>query len=230
MRAAFAFVAISTCALTSGCVTAAVTTAATVAVMGAQDRPLGRGLDDAIASNEIKAKLLRADARGFSRVDVEVANGKVLLSGAAPSMDHRIEAERLAWTAASVEGVLNEVQVGPSLGLWRSAKDEMLTAQVRARLLGDPDVRGVNYNIETFNGVVYLMGLAETEAEMRRAAEQASLVRGAQRVVSFVQVRAPRIQYMVTYPGQHGAPIFAEGDADDDFAAPGAAPTLEPGQ
>jgi osmotically-inducible protein OsmY len=189
MRPVITILAMGACAMSSGCVTAAIGAAASVSVMTAQERPIGRGIDDAIASNTIKTKLLRADHRAYSRIDVEVSNGQVLLSGAAPSMEHRIEAERVAWNVTSVNGVLNEIQVGPGSGIVRSAMDELITAQVRARLLANADVRGVNFNIETFNGVVYLMGVASSEDEMRTAAETASLARGAQRIVSFVQVR-----------------------------------------
>lgn len=213
MRPVFAIAALGACALTSGCATAAIGAAASVGVMTAQERPIGRGIDDAVASNAIKTKLLSADHRAYSRIDVEVANGQVLLSGAAPSMEHRIEAERVAWNIASVTGVLNEIQVGPGAGLLRSTMDELITAQVRARLLADADVRGVNFNIETFNGVVYLMGLAGSEAEMRKAAEAASLARGARRIVSFVQVRAPRPQSLAAAEGESASQDQYSGDS-----------------
>jgi osmotically-inducible protein OsmY len=206
------FLALSACVLSSGCVTAAVGAVAGVGAMAVQDRPVGRGIDDAVASNQIKARLLSADARAYSRIDVEVADGQVLLSGAAPTMEHRIEAERVAWTAEGIENVSNEIEVGPGVGIMRSAMDELISAQVRARLISAPDIKGINFNIETFKGVVYLMGVATSGEELQRTAEAASTVRGVERVVSYVQVRerhhariAPQTRGPA--PAQEGAPF-----------------------
>jgi osmotically-inducible protein OsmY len=97
--------------------------------------------------------------------------------------------------------------------LARSAQDEFITAQIRARLAASPAVRAININIETFHGNVYLMGTARSEEELRRAAEIASTVRSVQRVVSFMQVRAPPPHYAQSAP----APDYLA-DADQTLA------------
>jgi hypothetical protein len=81
-----------------------------------------------------------------------------------------------------------------------NAQDELITAQIRARLTASPAVRAINVNIETFHGNVYLMGLARSDYELRRAAEIASTVGGVRRVVSFMQVRAPDLPYYAQAP------------------------------
>jgi osmotically-inducible protein OsmY len=169
--------------------TAAVAGAAGVGLFAVQDRTIGEGIDDAAASAALKARLLRTENNAYSRVDVEVAQGAALLSGAVPTMNHRIEAERIAWTIPQITQVANELTVGPRSGFFRSVMDEAITAQVRARLVADAAVRAVNVNVETNDGVVYLMGLARSDAELARAAEAAAYVRGVKRVVSYMQVR-----------------------------------------
>jgi osmotically-inducible protein OsmY len=189
MRAPLLLAALAAAASTGGCVTMAVAGAAGVGVFAAQERTIGQGIDDAAASAELKARLLRIDSAAFSRVDVEVAQGKALMSGAVPTAEHRIEAERIAWTVRQVSDVANELEVGPTPGVWRSALDELITAQVRARILADPAVHGIDFNIETNKGTVYLMGLARDQAQLARAAEIASYTRGVKKVVSYVEVR-----------------------------------------
>jgi len=179
----------------SGCVTAAVGAAASVGVYAAQDRTIGQGIDDANASNQVKMRLLAADRAAFAEVDVEVANGNLLLSGAAPTAEHRQAAETIARGIPTVQNVYNEIFIGPRSGLVRNAQDELITAQIRARLTASPAVRAINVNIETFQGNVYLMGTARSEQELRRAAEIASVVGGVQRVVSFMQVLTPPQPY-----------------------------------
>lgn len=183
--------AISACALSSGCVTAAVGAAAGVGLFAVQDRTIGEGIDDATASQEVKTRMIAADRAGFAEVDVEVANGSLLLSGVAPTEEHRHAAEMLARNVRSVHTVYNEIVVGPPSSVARTAQDELITAQIRARFTASSNVRSINVNIETFQGNVYLMGLARSERELQRAAEIASTTSGVRRVVSFMQVRQP---------------------------------------
>ena len=190
-KSVFILAALSACALSSGCVTAVAGAAAGVGVFALQDRTIGEGIDDATASQEVKTRLMAADSVGFAQVDVEVANGSLLLSGPAPSEEHKQAAEMIARNVRSVDAIYNEIFIAPPSGFVRSATDELITAQIRARLTASPNVRAININIETFQGNVYLMGTARTEQELQRAAEIASVVSGVRRVVSFMQVRPP---------------------------------------
>lgn len=205
-------------AATSGCVTAAIGTAASVGVYAAQDRTIGEGIDDATASNQVKLRLLAADRAAFQEVDVEVANGNLLLSGAVPTAEHRQAAETIARGIGNIENVFNEIFIGPRSGFVRSAQDEMITAQIRARLTASPAVRAINVNIETFHGNVYLMGTARTEQELQRAAEIASVVGGVRRVVSFMQVRQPPAPYYAQSAGPPQPEYRAQESSDQTLA------------
>lgn len=190
MRASLSILAaLAACALSSGCVTAAASAAAGVGLFAVQERTIGEGIDDAAASQEVKARLMAADRAGFVEVDVEVAGGALLLSGTAPTEQHRQSAEMIARNVRSVDVVYNEIFVGEASNFSRSAQDEWITAQIRTRLTASRNVRAINVNIETFHGNVYLMGIARSQEELQRAAEIASVVPGVQRVVSFMQVR-----------------------------------------
>jgi osmotically-inducible protein OsmY len=217
--AALSFLFIA-CAGASGCVTAAIGTAASVGVYAVQDRTIGEGVDDAAASSSIKMRLMAADRAAFQEVDVEVANRNVLLSGTAPTAEHRQAAETIARGMRTVENVYNEIVIGEPSSFARNAQDELITAQIRTRLTASPAVRAINVNIETFHGNVYLMGTARTEEELRRAAEIASVVGGVRRVVSFMQVRAPATPYYA----QASGPPAPEYRADQEQIAASASP------
>ncbi len=204
-------------ACVSGCMTAAIGTAASVGVYAIQDRTIGEGIDDAAASNQVKLRLLAADSAAFAEVDVEVANGNLLLSGATPTAEHRQAAETIARSVGTVHNVYNEIFVGPRSGFVRSAQDELITAQIRTRLAASRSVRSINVNIETFHGNVYLMGTARNDHELRRAAEIASVVPGVRRVVSFMQVRARPQPYYAQSPARpeyRGQPLQNLGSAN----------------
>jgi len=192
MRGALILTALIGAAGTSGCVTAAVGAAAGVGAIMAQERSVGAAIDDGAAATELRSRLMALDARGFADVSIEVVEGRLLLSGTAPTVEHRIDAERIAWSIEQVQAVANEVVVGAPTSLLRAGMDEVITAQVRARLVAARDVRAVDVNVETSQGTVYLLGLARSEQEIQRAAEIASITPGVQRVVSYMHVRAPR--------------------------------------
>ncbi len=226
MRAPYLLIAVfAASAATSGCVTAAVGAAASVGVYAAQDRTIGEGIDDANASNEVKMRLMAADRAAFQEVDVEVAEHQLLLSGTAPTAEHRQAAETIARSTRTITEVYNEIVVGQPSTFMRSAQDELITAQIRARLTASRSVRAINVNIETFHGNVYLMGTARTDQELRRAAEIASVVGGVQRVVSFMQVREAPTPYYAQTSAASGPPQAEyRGSGDDGLAPPSGAP------
>jgi osmotically-inducible protein OsmY len=205
MRTSFFFTitALAACALISGCMTA-----------GIGDRSIGRGLDDAAAASQVRMRLMAADGAGFQDVDVVVANGVMLLTGAAPTQGHKDAAELIARTAGT-HTLYNEIIIGPGGTLTTDAEDEVLAARIRARLAAASSVRSYNVEIETYRGAVYLLGAARSDAELRRAAEIASLVPGVTRVVSLMSVHDPRPAYARAQPAPEyrgeTAPALADG-------------------
>lgn len=196
--------------------------AASVGVFAVQDRTIGEGIDDATASQEIKSRLIATDRAGFAEVDVEVAQGSVLLSGVAPTEQHRQTAEMVARNVRSVQTVYNEIFVGPRSGFVRSRQDDLITAQVRTRLLASQNVHGINVNIEVFSGNVYLMGLARDDHEVQRAAEIASTTPGVRRVVSFMQVQPPHQPYYAQSPQieANTSPAYSQPAPPTSYAPP----------
>jgi len=187
-----ALLSLAMCAplLSSGCVAVVAGAAGAVGVSAAQDRSMGQALDDSTLSNDIKTRLLSEE--GFGEVDVEVAQGLVLLSGRVNTPEQRVRAEDIAWSAPRTQDVANEINIEPAGGFLANAADELVTARVRASLMASKTVKSINYNIETYNGVVYLMGIARSQEELKEAAERASVVTGVKRVVSYVRVSPER--------------------------------------
>lgn len=175
-----------------GCATAVVGAVGAVGVAAVQDRTIGGALDDASTSSQVKSRLLSASPKRYAEVDVEVAGKIVLLTGRVPTQADKDMATDIAWSVDLVEDVANELQVRESGGLSQNANDEWITARVRTKLLTDGQVKSVNINIETYDGVVYLMGLVRTPEELERAATLAAKVKGVKEVVSFMEVKAGR--------------------------------------
>lgn len=158
-------------------------------------RSAGRQIDDFNAATSIKSAMLRAEGYRLDGVDVEVTEGVALLTGNAPRAEDRIYAECLTWSAPAVREVSNRIEVGAGRGASQTARDALITQRVRARLVADASIRSVNFNIETHDATVHLLGFARNDAERERATLHASLAEGVEEVIDLVRVfgEAPEI-------------------------------------
>lgn len=170
-----------------GCVAAAVGAVGVGAVATVQERSVGTAIDDSTLSGEIKSKLLARG--GYGEVDVEVVDGLVLLSGRVVAPEMRVRAEEVAWSSRRTQNVANEIQIEPPGGFRANVSDTWISTKARSSLTTSRKVRGLNFNIETYNGVVYLMGIARSQGELETATRRISYIRGVKKVVSYVQVR-----------------------------------------
>jgi len=183
-------------ALLSGC--AAVPVAAVGTVVGAgvgQERTTRDALNDIETETTINNNLANHSAELFRRVGVDVIEGRVLLSGAVSTRADAIKAQELAFAAPGVREVINELTIDGDPGVQRYSQDLWITTQLRTKMIGDPDVASVNYNIETHRGVVHLIGLARSDAELERVTGIAASIPGVTQVVSHVlSITDPRRQ------------------------------------
>jgi osmotically-inducible protein OsmY len=152
-------------------------------------RTVVRSIQDIDAARTIRARMTRAHGFKLGGVDVEVREGVALLSGRVPRPEDRIEAERIAWSAPQVESIGNEVRIGDKQSTFRNVKDGVLEKTVRTRLIASGDVAARDLNIETHEGIVYMLGMVDDLAERDRATEIVSKTRGVREVVSYIKIR-----------------------------------------
>lgn len=202
MRRALISLSLITSLPMAGCVAAGVAGAGAVGTAVVQEKSVGTALDDATASTEIKGKLLRESRARYGEVDVEVSDGLVLLSGRVSSPEEKIFAERTAWSSSRTKDVANELKIEGPGGFFANASDALISTRVRAALATSRTVRSVNFNVETYDGVVYLMGIARSQKELEHAAEKASYVGGVNEVVSYVRLADD--QQLVAAPVSNG--------------------------
>lgn len=204
----------------SGC---AVTTAG---VKKGDERNFARSFNDVSAGRAIKARLSRAEGFKLGKVDVEVAEGIAVLTGNVPTAEDRVEAERIAWSAANVDQVGNELLVQGGPGLVRKTKDSVLGTSIRTRLIAEKSVKARNVNIEAYNGIVYLLGVARTPQELEKIAEIASTTKGTREVVSYIKLAGADVM-TANYATPSGQPQYIE--PQPHYPQTGVAPqTLRP--
>jgi len=169
-----------------GCAPALVGVGTAAVAASSTEKGFSTSVSDTVIKAKIADKYLQKDIDLTEGVDVTVNDGSVLLTGKIETAEKKIEATRLAWKIKGVREVINEVQVTETSNLKDIAKDLAAAAQLRAKLIGDADISSLNYSIDVVNGIVYLSGVAETEAERERVIAHARELRFAKKVVNYI--------------------------------------------
>ena len=176
----------------TGCVGAAIGAGATVGVAALDDRGVEGVARDTALATRVRGKWLNFDLETGDTLavdgSVKVYNRRALLTGTVKTEDVRAKAVRLTWEVEGVEEVINELAVGDT-SVTDSAIDSWISAQLTAKLTFDKEVQAINYIIETENAVVYLIGTAQSRAELDRVLGHARSVSRVRDVVNHVRVK-----------------------------------------
>lgn len=168
-------------------------TAARTGVALAEERSIGGVVDDNTMYAEIQKLYFEHDSNDLTTdIDIRVHHGRVLLTGRTKKQETAIEAVRLAWRAHGVKEVINEITVSNEGDPMTFARDQLTETQVEARLLATKGIMSINYTVEVVNGMCYLLGVAQSEQELRNAATVASHIKGVRKVISYVRVAPPK--------------------------------------
>jgi osmotically-inducible protein OsmY len=176
-------------ALSSCLPIAAAGAGATVGVAAAEEGGIKRSFTDKSIYITISDLWAKSQYPLYRHLNLSVEEGRVLIAGSLPSADMRVEAVRLAWQAEGVKQVINEVTIDNGRGVGGYVADAWISSNIKSRLLLDKYVQSINYNIETVNGVVYLIGIAQDQKELDRVINTARNTRYVKNVVSYVRLR-----------------------------------------
>lgn len=174
-----------------GCAPTIIGGGATVATAAAEERGVSGVWDDGKIKAQIAWKLSQEGSSLFADVDVVVRQGRVLLTGTVKNPEDKVRAVNLSWKVKGVREVVDEISTTHKITLANYSKDTWITTKVKSAMLFDNDVTSVNYNVQTINGVVYLMGVAPSRKDMDAAVHKAASVSGVKEVVNHIQLKQP---------------------------------------
>ncbi|MBI3441519.1 MAG: BON domain-containing protein [Proteobacteria bacterium] len=164
---------------------------ASVGIASAQEGGFRGAVTDSAIQLKIADLYIRHSFDMYRKLSVIVKEGRVLITGSVPNADMRVDAIRLAWQADGVRQVLNEVTVddGKSGGVTVTISDSLITSGIKTKLMLDKYVQSINYNVDTANGNVYLMGIAQDQKELDRVIDYARNTSHVKNVVNYVRLR-----------------------------------------
>lgn len=155
-----------------------------------EERGLSAAIDDKIIQTQINAKWLDQDSQLFVDISSSVHEGRVLLTGNVEKPEHRVDAVRLAWGVEGVREVINQIEVSDRTGVVDFARDAWITTKLTVKLTVDSQVKAINYSIDTVNGHVFIMGIAQDQAELNRVQAHAQDVSYVRRVTSHAVLKS----------------------------------------
>jgi osmotically-inducible protein OsmY len=172
------------------CAPAIITKGTTTVVNQTNDgKSLSESWDDTTIKLGIKEKYFSYDATLFTKIDVEVELGRVLLTGVVPFGDMRLEAVRLAWQQNGVIEVLNEISIDTGYGLDDIAKDKFISTQLFTKILTDNEIKKFKYDFEVQKQIIYLFGVSNDQNEINHVIGHAKSIKGVIDIINYIQAR-----------------------------------------
>ncbi len=164
--------------------------AAKAVTVSKSDISIGEFVDDTLIKAILKNSYFDLNEKIFFNVDVEVSQGRVLLTGTVENIDLRIEATRIAWSVKGVRTVINEIQISESDSILNFADDLVISTKVMAKIMLDEEVNSLNYNIETVNKIVYIIGISSSIDEKQKIIDLSKEVFGVEEVVDYIIIKS----------------------------------------
>ena len=149
-------------------------------------RSLGTQIDDSIMQQNLRAKLLSADKSYIVSVKTKVLEGRIFLTGKVKTVEDKLKITKLAWEIKGARSVKNDLQIKEEFNFKRSAKDLLITSQLRAALIGSKKIKSVNYNIDTYKKKIYVYGIAQNKTERDEVTKEAKQILDVEDVITSI--------------------------------------------
>ena len=139
-------------------------------------RTIGMQIDDTIMQKNLSARLALADKRYFISIQSEVRDGNIFLSGKVEEPEEKIKITKMAWETKGVRSVKNAITIKGESSFKSTAKDILITSQLRSALIFNKKTKARNYTLETINQNIYIFGIAMDIEEKKEVMNEANKI------------------------------------------------------
>ena len=158
-------------------------------------RSVGTQIDDSIMQKNLAARIVLEDKKYIIAVKSKVLDGRIFLTGKVDNPEEKLKLTKMAWETDGVRSVRNDIKVKEKFNLKQSAKDILITSQLRTALILSKTIKATNYQIDTYKKKIYIYGTALTSDEKREVIEEAEQILDVEGVIaSILLVEELRIQ------------------------------------
>ena len=146
-------------------------------------RTIGMQIDDTIMQKNLVARLSLSEKKYFLSIQVEVLDGRIFLSGKVNEPEEKIKITKLAWETKGVREVKNAITIKGNSNFKQTAKDILITSQLRTALIFNKKTKSRNYTLETINKNIYIFGIAMDDDEKREVMLEAEKIYDVEKVI-----------------------------------------------
>ena len=158
-------------------------------------RTVGTQMDDSIMQKNLSARILIKDKKYLLAVKSKVLDGRIFLTGKVDDTEEKLQLTKLAWEIKGARSVRNDIKIKEEFNFKRSAKDILITSQLRTSLILNKNIKATNYQIDTYKKKIYIYGIALTSDEKDLVISEAKEIMDVENVVaSIILLEDLRIQ------------------------------------
>ena len=158
-------------------------------------RTLGTQIDDSIMQKSLTARILAKDKKYFLSIKSKVLDGRIFITGKVDSPEEKLQITKIAWETRGARSVRNDVRIKKEFNFKQSAKDLLITTQLRTALIVNKNIKATNYQIDTYKKEIYVYGIALTSEEKDLVISEAKEILDVENVIaSIILVEDLRIQ------------------------------------
>ena len=158
-------------------------------------RTVGTQMDDSIMQKNLAARILVKDKKYLLSVKSKVLDGRIFLTGKVENPEEKLQLTKLAWETKGARSVRNDIKIKEEFNFKRSAKDILITSQLRTAIILNKNIKATNYQIDTYKKKIYIYGIAITSEEKDLVVSEAKEILDVEDVIaSIILVEDLRIQ------------------------------------
>ena len=158
-------------------------------------RSIGTQIDDSIMQKNLAARLAVREKSYLLSLNVKVLDGRIFITGKIEDPEEKLQITKLAWETKGTRSVKNDIRIKEKFNFKQSAKDLLITSQLRSALIFDKEIKSANYQIDTYKKKIFIYGVAITKEERKKVINEAKEILDVEDVIaSILLVEDLRIQ------------------------------------
>ena len=171
----------------SGCVGYSSTGVLGTGVSVAMDpRTIGTQIDDSLMQKNLRAKLILMDKGYLLNVKTKVLDGRIFITGKVNTVEEKLKITKLGWEIKGARSVKNDLKIKEKFDFKQTAKDVLITSQLRTAMIANKKIRSANYDIDTYKKIIYIYGISQNEEERAEVINEANEVLDVEDVVTSI--------------------------------------------
>ena len=154
--------------------------------VGLDPRSVGTQIDDTIMDKNLGTRLLLMNKNYFFSVKTKVLDGRIFITGKVENPEEKLKITKLAWETKGARSVKNDLKIKEEFNFKQSAKDVLITSQLRTALIFNKNINSRNYKIDTYKKKIYIYGISNSENETKEVISEANQILDVKDVISSI--------------------------------------------